>query len=122
MGISSKLFAQTEEFQLGQFLHQRYLDESSPNFIQGINNTIADENQFRARADAGGEAGVIYNSALALLQGLFPPTLKFSETLGNGTNVTAPFNGYQVDEHSIDSTMISMTDTYCIGNLRDTPD
>jgi len=93
--ISSEAFVQQEEFQLGQFLRQRYLNESSPTFIQGINTTVVDSSQIRARADAGGEGGVIFNSALALLQGFFPPTSISSEKIANGTTITAPFGGYQ---------------------------
>ena len=36
---------QTEEFMLGQYLRERYLNASSPNFIPTINNSIVDLNQ-----------------------------------------------------------------------------
>jgi prostatic aicd phosphatase len=78
------------------FLRQRYLDTRSPHFIQGIDGAIANPNQIQARADAGGEGGVIFNSALALLQGLFPPQSGVNDTLANGTTVIAPLGGYQV--------------------------
>ncbi|KAF5360653.1 hypothetical protein D9756_004844 [Leucocoprinus leucothites] len=84
-----------EELQLGTFLRQRYLNETSPNFIHDISQTRADITQVLVRADAGGEGGVIYNSALALLQGLYPPTPSWNETLANGTVVVGASNGYQ---------------------------
>jgi hypothetical protein len=48
------------------------------------------------RADAGGELGVIYDSAVALLQGLFPATTNYTTDLANGTVVTGALGGYQV--------------------------
>ena len=95
-------------------MRQRYLEKSSPDFIQGINNTFADGTQIRARADAGGEGGVIFNSALAVLQGLFPPTPSFSETIGNGTNITAPLGGYQVGVLDL-RLPVHKSDSYCTG-------
>ena len=73
-----------------------YLDPKSPTFIKGINYTFADQNQIIARADAGGEGGVVQNSALALLQGLFPANETHTTTLANGTTITGPLGGYQV--------------------------
>lgn len=92
----SGILSQVEEQQLGSLLRQRYLTSSSPNFIQGIDPTVVNNDQIRARADAGGEGGVIFNSAVALLQGFFPPTLAANNTLANGTTITAPLGGYQV--------------------------
>jgi hypothetical protein len=48
------------------------------------------------RADAGGEGGVIFNSAISLLQGLFPGSSDYATTLANGTTVEGPLSGYQV--------------------------
>lgn len=72
---------------------------------------LFNQSQFWARADAGGEGGVIFDSSIALIQGLFPPTVRYHLILGchsinvvqtantislaNNTNVTSPFNGYQ---------------------------
>ena len=47
------------------------------------------------RADAGDEGGVIMDSAIALVQGLWPATPLDFTVLANGTNVTSPLNGYQ---------------------------
>ncbi|KXN85223.1 Lysosomal acid phosphatase [Leucoagaricus sp. SymC.cos] len=74
------------------------INSSSPDLIQGINTTIADTDQITARADAGGEGGVILTSSIAFLQGLYPPTRSFNEVLANGTNVTGALDGYQVFE------------------------
>jgi len=47
------------------------------------------------RADTGDEGGVIFDSSIALLQGLYPPTTAQNTTLANGTNVVGPLGGYQ---------------------------
>ncbi|KAK0228724.1 histidine phosphatase superfamily [Armillaria fumosa] len=84
-----------QELQLGQLLRSLYLNSSSPSFIPGINSTIANLDQIQVRADGGGEGGVIVNSAMSLLQGLFPATSSYNVTLANGTNVVGPLGGYQ---------------------------
>ncbi|KAF8647563.1 hypothetical protein AX16_006620 [Volvariella volvacea WC 439] len=84
-----------QEHQLGSLLRQIYLQPESPSFIDGINATLVDETQIHAIADAGGEGGVILDSAAALLQGLFPANPNVTITLANGTTITAPLGGYQ---------------------------
>ena len=78
-------------------IRELYLNPSSPSYVQGIANTSAlfQQNQVAVRADAGGEGGVIYDSAVALTQGLWPPTFRVSTVLANGTNVTSTLSGYQ---------------------------
>lgn len=75
-----------EELNSGAQLRSRYLDASSPLLIQGINTTVAETTQVSVQADAGGEGGVIVESANAFMQGLYPP---FNDTiiLANGTTV-----------------------------------
>ncbi|KAJ6466385.1 histidine phosphatase superfamily [Mycena sanguinolenta] len=84
-----------QEFQLGQHLRSIYLNSSSPSFIPGINASFVDQTQVYVRADAGGELGVIYDSAVALLQGLFPANANYSSDLANGTVVEGAQGGYQ---------------------------
>ncbi|CAL1713509.1 unnamed protein product [Somion occarium] len=86
-----------QESQLGSLLRSLYLDASSPTYIQGISNSTSlfQQSQVAVRADAGGEGGVIFDSAVALLQGLWPPTPLSSTILANGNNITSPLNGYQ---------------------------
>lgn len=60
-----------------------------------MNTGLANDSQIVVRTDSGDEGGVIYASANALLQGLFPPTSSSNTTLSNGTTVTAPLGGYQ---------------------------
>jgi prostatic aicd phosphatase len=52
--------------------------------------------QVAIAADAGGEGGVIYDSAVALTQGLWPATSLFNSSLANGTVIQSPLDGYQV--------------------------
>ncbi|KAI0770390.1 histidine phosphatase superfamily [Fomes fomentarius] len=82
-----------QEFQLGTLLRQLYLNSSSPSFIQGIATALFQQNQVQVRADAGGEGGVIFDSALALTQGLYPPTVLSNTTLADGSTVTSPLGG-----------------------------
>ena len=60
-----------------------------------MNTGLVNDTQIVVRTDSGDEGGVIYASANALLQGLFPPTSDANTTLSNGTTVTAPLGGYQ---------------------------
>ncbi|KAI8971150.1 phosphoglycerate mutase-like protein [Trametes punicea] len=86
-----------QEFQLGSLLRSLYLNASAPTYIQGIADldSLFDPTQVIVRADAGDEGGVIFDSAVALVQGLWPATPRASTQLANGTNVTSPLGGYQ---------------------------
>ncbi|RXW22878.1 hypothetical protein EST38_g2990 [Candolleomyces aberdarensis] len=84
-----------QEYQLGQYLRSVYLNTSSPSYIPGFDADVANGAQFKIRADAGGEGGVIFNSVLSMLQGLFPPTTQYNTTLANGTTIVGPLTGYQ---------------------------
>ena len=88
-----------QSFQLGEYIRSRYMDSSSPYFIQNISQGLVDPDQVLVRADAGGEGEVIYDSALSTVQGLWPATVAYNETLANGTVVVGPLGGYQVREH-----------------------
>ena len=89
-----------QSFQLGEYLRSRYLTPSSPHFIQNISSGLVNPNQVLVRADAGGEGGVIYDSAMSAIQGMWPASTSYNETLANGTVVVGPLNGYQVREPS----------------------
>ncbi|KAJ3491134.1 hypothetical protein NLI96_g916 [Meripilus lineatus] len=86
-----------QEFELGALLRSLYLDQDSPTFIEGISpsTSVVRPDQIIARADAGDEGGVIFDSTIALLQGLFPATHLSNITLANGTTVISPLGGYQ---------------------------
>ncbi|KAG2136497.1 phosphoglycerate mutase-like protein [Suillus bovinus] len=75
-----------QEFELGNFLRNTYLNPDSPSFIQNISTDVANIDQLTVRADAGG-GNVILNSAYALLQGLYPSTQNSAIALANGTTV-----------------------------------
>ncbi|KAJ7212745.1 histidine phosphatase superfamily [Mycena haematopus] len=80
---------------LGTQLRAEYLTPGSASFISEISGDIADTQQVKVRAKAGGEGSVVFDSAIALLQGLFPPNPKNKITLANGEIVSAPLGGYQ---------------------------
>ncbi|KAL7004450.1 hypothetical protein EMMF5_006001 [Cystobasidiomycetes sp. EMM_F5] len=84
-----------QEYQLGSLLRSRYFAQNSPYAIQGFNETVLNANQVYLSADAGGEGGVIYDSAVALSQGAFPATTANNITLANGTSILSPLGGYQ---------------------------
>jgi prostatic aicd phosphatase len=76
------------------------LDPTSPSYIKGIaggnSTSLVNSSQVLLEADASDEGGVIYDSAVALTQGLWPAAGKLSNTtLANGTTVVSPLNGYQ---------------------------
>ncbi|KZP07656.1 phosphoglycerate mutase-like protein [Athelia psychrophila] len=80
---------------LGSLLRNEYFVQGSPSFIQGIRAELVDTHQVAVRVKGGGEGPVVFDSAIATLQGLFPPTPKNTMTLSNGMQITAPLGGYQ---------------------------
>ena len=52
-------------------------------------------NKVHVHAKAGGEGAAIFDSSIALLQGMFPPTPLNKITIANGTTVVSPLGGYQ---------------------------
>jgi hypothetical protein len=106
---------EVQSHQLGSILRAEYFDNASPSFIHGMRTDLVDTHQVHALAKAGGEGTVVFDSAIATLQGLFPPTPKNEMTLANGTTVTAPLGGYQyvpveTVEPGNDRTLESWTD------------
>ncbi|KAK0194677.1 histidine phosphatase superfamily [Armillaria mellea] len=84
-----------QSHQLGTYLRSTYLNPSSPSYITGLNPDLANPRQVKVRAKAGGEGDPVFDSTIALLQGLFPPTPRNSIVLANESVVTAPLGGYQ---------------------------
>ncbi|KAJ7617940.1 histidine phosphatase superfamily [Roridomyces roridus] len=80
---------------LGAQLRSAYLNPTSSSFITDISADLADTQQVKVLAKAGGEGAVVFDSATALLQGLFPPTTRNKLRLANDTVVMAPLGGYQ---------------------------
>ncbi|KAJ6565823.1 histidine phosphatase superfamily [Mycena vulgaris] len=80
---------------LGTELRAAYLTPGSASFISSISGDIADTEQVKVRTKAGGEGTVVFDSAIALLQGLFPPSPRNKIVLANETVVMAPLGGYQ---------------------------
>jgi hypothetical protein len=86
---------QVESHGLGTLLRDTYFDSTSPSFIEGIRSDLVDNSEVKVRVKAGVEGTVVFDSAIALLQGLFPPTPKNRIVLANETTVVAPLGGYQ---------------------------
>lgn len=84
-----------ESHQLGVQLRSTYFDSNSPSYINGIRSDLVDNNEVKARVKAGVEGTVVFDSAIAVLQGLFPPNPNNKITLANETTVVAPLGGYQ---------------------------
>ena len=94
--ISTYLFArQVESNLLGSQIRSTYFDSRSPSYIEGIQSDLVDNTEVKVRVKAGVEGTVVFDSAIALLQGLFPPTPNNKIVLANETTVVAPLGGYQ---------------------------
>lgn len=89
------LYFQVQSYRLGTILRQTYLNHASPSAIQGMRNDLVDNQQIHVRIKAGGEGTVVFDSAIALLQGLFPPNSHNKIQLANGSTIVAPLGGYQ---------------------------
>jgi prostatic aicd phosphatase len=84
-----------QQVDLGRLLRSLYFNSTSPSHIEGISPDVFNQDQVHIQADAGGEGGVIFNSAVALTQGLWANTTAFNSTLADGSVVVGPFSGYQ---------------------------
>ncbi|KAF7794290.1 hypothetical protein EIP86_005423 [Pleurotus ostreatoroseus] len=85
-----------QELQLGGLLRSIYMNSSSPSAIQGFTSAIRyNSTEVTMRADASPVSGAPFDSALALAQGLWPPTGADAISLANGSTITSPFGGYQ---------------------------
>lgn len=80
---------------LGSLLRETYLKPNSPSYVVGMSPDVVDTREVKVFAKAGGEGTVVFDSTIALLQGLFPPTLKNKIKLANGQDILAPLGGYQ---------------------------
>lgn len=69
-----------------------------------------DNKEIHVRVKAGGEGSVVFDSAIALLQGLFPPTAKNKMVLANETTVVAPLGGYQYVPRTCESVLGAYSD------------
>lgn len=98
-----KLFAPTnltdlgylEVYQSGAYYRSRYIEDTAEYRISGINSAEVLQSQIQASAPID---NVLQNSATGFLQALYPAvgTSLSSQTLANGTTVSAPLNGYQL--------------------------
>ena len=86
---------QVQSHQLGSVLRADYFNQASESFIHGINTSLVDTHQVNVLVKAGGEGTVVFDSAIATLQGLFPPTPQNKMILANDTTIIAPLGGYQ---------------------------
>lgn len=77
-------------YRSGQYYNSRYI--TGDNKIKGINEEIVKLSQLSVSSPVD---NVLQNSAMGFLQGLYPP-VQTVQTLGNGSDVTAPLSGYQL--------------------------
>ncbi|KAK5061585.1 hypothetical protein LTR84_008129 [Exophiala bonariae] len=87
----------TQMYESGEYYRQRYVEQGASNKILNISSDKATTSQIWASAP---DQGVLYQTAMNFLQGLYPPlndinTQLSTQTLTNGTEVTSPLNGYQ---------------------------
>ncbi|KAJ4989421.1 hypothetical protein SVAN01_05146 [Stagonosporopsis vannaccii] len=79
-----------EVYRSGQYYNSRYI--TGDNRIKGINEEIVKLSQLSVSSPVD---NVLQSSAMGFLQGLYPP-VQTVQTLGNGTEVSAPLSGYQL--------------------------
>jgi hypothetical protein len=82
-------------YRSGQYYRSRYVESDAELRISGIESDIVKQSQIAISAP---EDDVLQHSAMGFAQGLYPPVgdKLASATLGNGSEVTAPLNGYQL--------------------------
>ncbi|KAG1727661.1 uncharacterized protein EDB91DRAFT_1253789 [Suillus paluster] len=73
-----------ESYQLGSYQHSTYLNPSSPSHISGIHADLMQNGQVIVHAKAGEEGTAVFDSAIAILQGLFLPNPNNVIELANG--------------------------------------
>lgn len=64
---------EVQEYQLGSLLRSIYVNTSSPHYVTGLNPVTLIDPQINSTVDGGGEGSVVFDSAVALFQGLYPP-------------------------------------------------
>lgn len=112
---ASTPLGEVQAHQLGAYLRDVYFNPASSSRIRGIATEIVDLQEVHVRVKVGGEGASVFDSATAVLQGLFPPNEKNRITLANETTVVAPLGGYQyvpvetVEPHN-DRSLESWTD------------
>ncbi|CAK5284958.1 unnamed protein product [Mycena citricolor] len=84
---------QSDAHHLGADLRARYFSPSSRTTIRGLeSHPLVAPRELQVLATQGGGG---FESAMALLQGLFPPSKRNCVDLANGTVVRSPLGGYQ---------------------------
>ena len=79
----------------GEYYRSRYITADAPYRISGINSDLVLQDQLQISAPID---DVLQNSATGFLQALYPPvgSPADTETLRNGSKITAPMQGYQL--------------------------
>jgi len=98
-----------QEYKNGQDLRNMYM--AGDTAIAGLNTTVANWNQLRVMADAGGEGTVIIDSANALLQGLYPPYTE-TITLANGSSVSWANRAQLIEVETIEADQSTWLEGY----------
>lgn len=82
-----------EVFTSGTYFRNRYITSDASSRIAGINSDVVKLSQLNVSAPLD---NVLMSSAVGFTQALYPPTDQTSQTLRNGSTVSAPLNGYQI--------------------------
>ncbi|KAJ8609576.1 hypothetical protein MRB53_039027 [Persea americana] len=85
----------SEVYTSGQYYRNRYVSSTASSKIAGLNTDIVKLSQIAVSAPSD---NVLMSSALGFCQSLYPPVGSgvSTQVLANGTNTTAPMNGYQL--------------------------
>ncbi|KAI9370508.1 histidine phosphatase superfamily [Aspergillus egyptiacus] len=103
----------------GSYYHDRYIESSSSQYIQGISEEVVDLSQLTASAPAD---AVLQNSATGFLQGVYPPVGNLSsQELANGSTIQSPLGGYQLIPLSMIDSGASSEDSTWLQSTTDCP-
>ncbi|KAF9525011.1 histidine phosphatase superfamily [Crepidotus variabilis] len=86
---------EAESHSVGALVRNTYLNSQSPSYIEGVRSDLVDNSEVKVRVKAGVEGSVVFDSAIAFLQGLYPPNPNNKIVLANETTIVAPLGGYQ---------------------------
>ncbi|KAF8333105.1 phosphoglycerate mutase-like protein [Cantharellus anzutake] len=98
--VNITTLGQTQEYRLGQLLWQTYFNHTSLSYLGDPSpiSALVASGAVRFDADMGGQGHVIYDSAVALSQGMWPPVNIRdvpSITLANGSTIKSPLGGFR---------------------------
>ena len=82
-----------QAYESGEYYRSRYIASDAAARILGVNSDVVLQSQIDVLAP---EDDVLQSSAVGFMQALYPPVGATEERLRNGSEVSAPMDGYQI--------------------------